>query len=168
MLEEKAENVDSKLNEILAALTKLSLNSVKLPDDTPKIVCDDTNVPKLRSKALLDKLPVNTLNIECKGPAIQQRKSVWEDKNKLESLKSQKNVLVVKSDSEGSDSAEMKDEIEKIVVENKFAMKNSYHNKSGDSVLVCDTAEECTRLKSVVQATNKAIKMSTPGPNRPI
>ena len=54
--------------------------------------------------------------------------------------------------------------IEDIVIKNKIAMQNSYKNKSGDMVLVCESTEESEKLKTLVKSSHGHIEMERAPP----
>ena len=85
--------------------------------------------------------------------------SVWHDTDRVEEIKN--NLVVVKKK---SDDSANKAVIEEIVLKNDIAMKNSYENKTGDLVLICDSSEETEKLKSLVKTNDPEIQMHSPRP----
>ena len=73
------------------------------------------------------------------------------------------NLCVVKKRSEDSYCTDKK-AIEDIVSKHEIAMKNSYQNKSGDLVLVCESTDDSSRLQSLAKDADANISIYVPSP----
>ena len=50
--------------------------------------------------------------------------------------------------------------VEKVILDNKIPVTNSYKNSDGDLVLVCDSVNSRDNLKSMIQSTDETLKMT--------
>ena len=91
-------------------------------------------------------------------------KNIWEDKEKLESVKAPppKAVLVIKGSEDPSQNDANRNKVEKTIIENNIPVMKSYQKKSGDLVVYCDSVEKRNELKNKVESANGDIVMITP------
>ena len=92
------------------------------------------------------------------------RNSIWNDAEKLSTVKAPPSaaaLVVPKIPDQRAHSANQTI-IEKTVVENQIPLKETYTNKSGDLVLVCESTEKRDELKNLVHTAKQDITMTTP------
>ena len=99
--------------------------------------------------------------LNTKMSTVAPTPSIWNNTERVKQIRD--NFVIVQKNDQGASVTE-KRLIEDIVIKNKIAMKNSYENKAGDLVLICDTSSEKEKLKSLVESANPTIKMHTPVP----
>ena len=56
--------------------------------------------------------------------------------------------------------------IEKAVMDNNIPLSDTYENKSGDLVIVCESEDARDKLKTAVKSTHQHIGMSSPKPKK--
>ena len=96
--------------------------------------------------------------------ANQEKYSIWFDKERLKSVKAPepKAVLVINATPDSQKNTENRNAIEKVVMDNGISLTETYENRSGNLVLVCESQEARDRLKNVVENGNQGIEMSSP------
>ena len=94
--------------------------------------------------------------------------SIWNDAEKLATVKAPPStaVLVVPKIPDQEKHSANKTIIERTVVDNQIPLKETFTNKEGDLVLVCESAEKRDELKTLVQTAKQDIKMNTPKPKQ--
>ena len=133
----------------------------KASDTTKKVDLQETKVTNMDKKleeitALLKK------NLEEKLPVGNG--TAWADKVKIQPLKNSDSILVAKLGNTAEEYVNGKNKIEDVIVRNKCAVKNAYKNKAGELVMVCDTEESCSKLKTLVTDANMNFDVSSPTP----
>ena len=90
--------------------------------------------------------------------------SIWFDKERLATIKAPepKAVLVVGKSQDSEKETENHDIIEKAVMENHIPLSETYENKSGDLVIVCESKDARDKLKTVVENSHQDIVLSSP------
>ena len=90
--------------------------------------------------------------------------SIWLDKEKLETIKAPapKALLVVKKANDDEKSVENQRAIETAIMNNNIPVVESYQNKSGDLMIVCETENSRDELKNIVATNNEDIIVNTP------
>ena len=97
-----------------------------------------------------------------------EKKSIWNDTEKLATVKAPPSTAVLvlpKIPNQETHSAN-KTIIEKTVIDNQIPLKETYTNREGDLVLVCESTEKRDELKTLVQTVKQDIKMNTPKPKQ--
>ena len=96
------------------------------------------------------------------------KNSIWNDVEKLATVKAPPStaVLVLPKILDNERHSANKTIIEKTVVDNDIPLKETFTNKEGDLVLVCESAEKRDELKTLVQTAKEDIKMNTPKPKQ--
>ena len=94
--------------------------------------------------------------------------SIWEDKEKLRTVKAppQKSVLVIKNSNNSVRNDSNQDKIEKAIKDHNIDISESYKNRSGDIVVVCETSETRDELKNIVASTDQGIVINSPAEKR--
>jgi hypothetical protein len=94
--------------------------------------------------------------------------SIWQDKNKLASIKAppEKSVLVLKNTQNVTTNESNQTRIEKAIMDNNIPVSQSYKNKSGDTVIVCESKDTRDELKNLVSDTDEIV-LDTPQERRP-
>ena len=87
--------------------------------------------------------------------------------NKAKEATKSNSVLIIQNDSMEEEKHTRK-VVEEIVIKNKVTLKNSYTNKSGNTVLICDTPETCNGLKSLVSSVKENVKLDVPSIKRSV
>ena len=77
-----------------------------------------------------------------------------------------KPILVIKSDNDTRKNEAAHANVEKTILENKIAVLESYKNKLGDIVLVCESEDKRNELKRLVAEKDEHIVMNTPAEKR--
>ena len=93
-----------------------------------------------------------------------KKKSIWSDSEMLSKVKAppSRAALVVPKVTDERLNSENKGVIEKTVIENQISLTETYTNKSGDLVLVCESAEKRDQLKTLVHTAKQDITMNAP------
>ena len=74
-------------------------------------------------------------------------------------------MLVIKNgDIEGKQAN--REEVEKVIMDHNIPVTQSYQNKVGDYVVVCDTKDKRDELKDLVSSTNQEVVLRTPAEKR--
>ena len=138
-----------------------------------KIVGLEKKVSKMEGK--LDEIVKllknsNSSNDQPKMPAQTKPiiSSLWNDKEKLRTVKAppEKSVLVIKSSNNSERNVSNQDKVEKAIKDHNIDISESYKNKAGDIVVVCETPETRDELKNVVASTDQHIEMNSPAEKR--
>ena len=97
------------------------------------------------------------------------RSSIWLDKDKLETIKAPpaKSVLVVKKVEDQEKSVENQSIVETAIMNHNISVVESYKNRSGDLMVVCETEDTRNELKNLVTSCSDDIVMNTPREIRP-
>ena len=95
--------------------------------------------------------------------------NIWFDKNKVESIKAplEKSVLNIKKADDQETCLENQNIIESTIVSNNIPVIESFKNKSGDLMVICESEDSRKTLKDLVSSTNEEIIMNTPSELRP-
>ena len=97
----------------------------------------------------------------------ETEKNVWNDSNALNKIKASPNtVLVVGKTGDSEKDISNANEIEDIILKNELPLKNSYKNKEGDLVLVCDTVEDRAKLQEIVHSSTVDVSTKVPSTKR--
>ena len=95
--------------------------------------------------------------------------SVWHNKEKLEKVKAsaEKPVLIVKKSDDEMKTKENVAVVENAMIENNISIVDSYKNKTGDLMVVCESNEIMEELKNIVLSINDEIVLDTPKEIKP-
>ena len=134
LLEISRADVDSQRINIL----ENKLNSI---DSQLKEIC-----------SMLKSPPAKSIEQPPKPRASPEMRSIWNDAEKLSTVKAPPPaaVLVVPKIPDLRTQEANKMIIERTVVDNHIPLKETFTNKSGDLILVCDSAERRDKLKTLV------------------
>ena len=93
-----------------------------------------------------------------------KKNSIWSDSEKLAKVKAppSKAALVIPKVTDERLNTENKSIIEKTVIDNHIPLTETYTNKAGDLVLVCESSENRDKLKNLVQTAKQDISMNAP------
>ena len=95
----------------------------------------------------------------------QKNNSIWFDKEKLAKIKAPTapSVLIIGNgdDSDASNKNHI-DLVERVIMENNIAFQQTYKNKKGEVVIVCDSEESRNNLHNIVSNTDKNVPIKTP------
>ena len=138
-LESKIINMDAQLDEIKTLLKQEFLEKPK--DDKEK---NNTN-------------------------QISKENNIWFDREKLEKIKapSPPSVLVLGKSDDDNLNIENRETVEKVIIENNINLQNTYTNKDGELVIVCESQESRDTLKSLVTEGFETITTKAPKNKRP-
>ena len=111
---------------------------------------------KSKNEQANDLNPVPNLSLE--------KSSIWSDSEQLSKVKAPPStaVLVVPKVADHRLHTENKIIIEKAVVDNQIPLTETYTNKTGDLVLVCESVEKRDELKTLVHTVKQDIAMNSP------
>ena len=114
--------------------------------------------------SMLKSKPAKLPEAPAKPRVPPEVKSIWNDTDKLSSVKAPPSaaVLVVPKIPDQRAQDENKMIIEKTVVENHISLKETFTNRTGDLVLVCESTEKRDELKTLVHNAKQDISMNTP------
>ncbi len=100
--------------------------------------------------------------------SVLKSTSIWHDKEKLAAVKAppSKSVLVVKNTNDTEKDNTNYSKVESVIMDNNLAVSQSYKNRSGDLVVICDTESSRNQLKDLVSSTNDDIIMNAPSEKR--
>ena len=95
--------------------------------------------------------------------------NVWLDKEKLEKVKAPapKPVLVLKKSNDEEKSKENLEIVESAIMTNGISIVESYKNKTGDLMVVCESSETREELKNIVLSSNEEIVLNMPKEMKP-
>ena len=145
-----------------ACLTDYERNLVETQNE--KITTLSTKVSSMEKK--LDQItkllqtPVPQATEESK----QNRKTCWDDSVKLSTIKAPKpkpQILIKKTNEENQN------KIEDVLIRNKVEVAESFKNRGGDLVVVCNSKEELDTVKNLVATTSQDTEVRTPNEKRP-
>ena len=148
-------------------LTSLEIDRANV--DSQRINILETKMKGIDSQlkeicSMLKSTPAKSVERQIKPREIPEVNSIWNDTEKLATVKAPPStaVLVVPKivDQIAQDANNII--IEKAVVENNIPLKETYTNKSGDLVLVCESTEMRDELKNIVRTAKQDISMNTP------
>ena len=139
VLETKMNNIDNQLKEITSMLKSTAGSS--------------TSPTKQNQNQTLKERP---------------KDNIWFDSEKLATVKAPpvKAVLVISNTSDPQTDTENQNIVEKTIIENQISLSQTYKNKSGDLVLVCDSEETRDELKNLVHSAKEDISMGSPNVKR--
>lgn len=88
----------------------------------------------------------------------QVTKTCWDDNEKLSQIKAPKPKphLVIKKSNE-----ENQNRIEETLIQNRVQVEQSYKNREGDLVVICNTEDECETVKDLVSTTSVETEVRT-------
>jgi hypothetical protein len=92
------------------------------------------------------------------------KRTCWDDAEKLSTIKAPKSkpqVVIKKSNEENQN------KIEEALIQNKVQVHQSFKNKDGDLVVVCESDQECEVVKNLVTTTSENTEIRTPNEKRP-
>ena len=116
-----------------------------------KITALTDKVGKMETK--LDEITklLKTQNQSKGGTQKPVVKTCWDDTERLSQIKAprQKPQLVIKKSND-----ENQNRIEETLIQNKVQVAESFKNREGDLVVVCETEEECETVKNLVTTTS--------------
>ena len=117
----------------------------------------------LKSKGGESKVEVASTSV--KSP---EKNSIWNDTEKLATVKAPPStaVLVLPKIPDQKTHSANKTVVERTVIDNEIPLKETFTNKEGDLVLVCESTEKRDELKMLVQTAKQDIKMNTPKPKQ--
>ena len=114
-------------------------------------------------KMLLNAKSKNTEK-DVKSNSNGNENSIWFDKERLKTVKAPepKAVLVISKTLDQEKNIENREAVEKVVMDSAISLSESYENRSGDLVLVCESQDARDKLKVLVESNNQEIEMTTP------
>ena len=117
----------------------------------------------------ITKLLKNAPSQQKSEPTKPATQSIWHNKEKLATIKAppQNSVLVIKNGSDAEQNDENQNKVEQTMMSNNIPITQSYKNKAGDLVMVCETKDQRDELKNLVSSTNEEIVMNAPAEKRP-
>lgn len=148
-------------------LTTLEINKADV--DSQRINLLETKMNTIDSK--LNEICSMLKSTSIKSPEGKQqprvspeKRSIWNDTEKLSTVKAPPSsaVLVVPKIADQRAQEANKMVIEKTVVDHQIPLKETFTNRTGDLVLVCESAEKRDELKNLVQNAKNDISMNTP------
>lgn len=144
-------------------LTKMEMDEAEAGTSQMKGLEDKVNIMEKKLDTIT-KLLEKTQNIQTNNVAKPLIKNIWDDKDKLESVKAplQKAVLVIKGSEDQVQNDANRNKIGKTIIENSIPVNMSYQKRSGDIVVHCDSVEKRNELKNKVESTNIDMVMETP------
>ena len=89
-------------------------------------------------------------------------KSIWHDKERLEGVKapSPTSVLVVKKSGDVEKQRETQEVVETAIMDNNIPVVETFENKQGDLMVVCEDEDTRDQLKEMVSMTNEEIEVT--------
>lgn len=143
-------------------LTEYERNLVETQNE--KITALTEKVANMESKLdVITKLlkSPDSVKPEVRKPVV---KTCWDDTEKLSQIKAPKPKpqLVIKKSND-----ENQNRIEETMIQNKIQIAESFKNREGDLVVVCDTDEECQTVKQLVTTTSEDTLVRTPKEKHP-
>lgn len=122
-------------------------------------------------KLLMEKLLTKETPQEPPAPhqPLASVNSIWNDKEKMENVKAQRAVLVVKSSGDEEKCKENQQVVEATIMDNNIPVIESHKNKSGDLVVHFENEEIRDEVRDLVSSTGivPEIIMTTPTEARP-
>ena len=152
-------------------LTELEIS--KASTEHQKINLLETKVNSMESK--LDEITTLLKNNQNKQPRNSDSKptlkpnTIWQDKEKLATVKAPvpRSVLVVKNTNDVEKDCSNLSKVEAAMKDNDISVSQSYKNKSGDLVVVCETKDIRDELKNIVSSSNTEMILNAPSERRP-
>ena len=148
-------------------LTSLEVNKADV--NSQRINLLETKMDTIDSRleeicAMLKSKPAKLSEAPVKPRAPPEVKNMWNDTERLSSAKAPPSaaVLVVPKTLDQRVQVENKWIVEKTVVENQIPLKETFTNRTGDLVLVCESTEQRDELKNLVHNAKQDISMTTP------
>lgn len=135
-----------------SCLTKFERNIAE--SESQKVKGLETKVGKIEEK--IDEITkILSTNNEAKAQNTASIKNIWQDEERLSLIKLplENSVLVVKKTDNPTTNNENNQKLEKTMLENNVPLKQSYRNKNGDLVMVCDTKDKRNELKEIVSSS---------------
>ena len=107
-------------------------------------------------------------SIPSKPTRSPEKRSIWNDAEKLSTVKAPPSsaVLVIPQVPDRAAHNANRTIVERTVVENQIPLKETFTNKQGDLVLVCESTEKRDQLKELVHSAKDDISMNTPKPKQ--
>ena len=127
-----------------------------------KVAFLERKVESMESK--LDKIMGLLEKPPAPQPPTSTSHSAWDDKQRLGNVMAPLK-LVIKADPNTQRNEAARAHIEKTIMERKIPVQ-SYDNKNGDLVVLCESENNRDQLKESVALKDKDILMSTPSPMR--
>ena len=126
----------------------------------------NTMESKLNEITKLLKAIPNQKRSESSKPIAE---SIWQNKERLATVRAppQNSVLVVRSSPTTQQNNEIQDKVQQTMVQNNILVTQSFTNKAGDTVIVCETVDDRDKLKNLVSNSDKEIVMNAPAQKRP-
>ena len=114
--------------------------------------------------SMLKSNPGSSTSITKQKQNVPPKDNFWFDSEKLATVKAPptKAVLVISNTPDLQLNTENQNIVEKTVIDNQISLSETYKNKSGDLVLVCDSTEARDELKNLVHSAKEDILMNTP------
>ena len=147
-------------------LTKMEIDLAATEQDKinmmeKKIASMETKLDKVVSLMQESKTNVSSL-------PVAQKQNVWHDKDRIKSVKvpQAKSVLIVKKREDETENKAARENIDKVIVENKLPVASSFTNRNGNLVVVCNTKNERNTLKDLVKARDRELEVSAPKETR--
>ena len=108
----------------------------------------------------------STVDVSPKLVKSPEKSSIWNDTEKLATVKAPPStaVLVLPKISDPDTHNENKAIVEKAVIDNDIPLRETFTNKQGDLVLVCESTERRDELKTLVHTVKQDIGLNTPKP----
>ena len=145
-------------------LTKFERNLVETENDKLNTLVN--HVSRLETK--LNELSNNLNKPEKTRPEEQIKKSIWNDPERLATVKAKpsKSVLVVKKNESNQINALNQDNIQDTVIQNNIPVTRAFTNKNGDTIMECETPEDRDKLRNLISNKSESIEMDTPAEKR--
>lgn len=130
-------------------------------DDTRRLNHVEGNIKNIMTE--LDEIK-KILKENCSKKEVSEeipakKDNIWFDKKRLESTK----VAPTESLLQLKDSTEVNASLERAIIDNNIPVTNSFKNKTGDLIVVCDTSDSRDELQRIIQSNteNATIKPVT-------
>ena len=114
----------------------------------------------------------------CPTPILKNKsKSVWfkeESQSNVTEITSpdppvsSNSVLVIDHLDDEEVNRENRRIVENVVLDNNICLKDSFENKKGDLIIICESPEKRGNLKSKIEAANAGINLKIPSPRNVI
>ena len=152
-------------------LTNLERNLVETEDQKIETLTKEVNSMKTTLSEIVTYMKTSTTNQQSKVPSLPpdaQKKNIWYDQEKLSAIKApaSKALLVIKKNTDAAQHELTRSNVAKTIMENKIAVSQSYDNKDGDMIVVCDSEGKRNELKNLVASKDNNIEMNTPSKKR--
>ena len=102
--------------------------------------------------------------ISTRKPSGPNISSLWLDKDKLAKVKAPpaKSVLVVKKAENLEKCVANQNVVQSVIMNNNIPVVESFQNKSGDLMIVCESEDKRDELKGIVSRSDEDIVINTP------